>query len=235
MRSNFSRLVLTCMSMGLALLVLTSCGGDSGDATRAAKHATPSSRTAPVPQSGRTPAPVVATLNSEPSLKNPVVEIADLVDNRQTELIVAGTVSSVAYRPAPDIPKTRFVVSVSQTYKGSSPQTVTVLEDGGYTKVADLYVPGKTGTQFGDDANLPKDGWVDSRFASATHPDVGDKVVLFLYKATAGTEYWEVSSVFGRLTLDDTGMNYVRPTDGGGAFERSMPRSQLLTVLTSGA
>lgn len=154
------------------------------------------------------PSPIVGTVRLDAALKDVFPTIDALARSARSELVVRGIVTDVAYVFDGQLARTKLTVSVEQSWRGPAAPQVVVWEDGGFVPAADFAA-----------ANADKQlasrvtGWIDVRFEGASHPHVGDHVVLFLARnpnpGQQGT-YQEVSSVYGRLTQDPGGASYSR-------------------------
>lgn len=214
-------MVRTLSALACALLLTAQLSGCSSDATGG-----PGAESA-------APGRVVATLNSSGALKEGFPTIASMASSKSTSLIVRGRVEKVEYHYLFDLALTELTVSVSETFRGSpSAPDITVWEDGGFVTAVDLAAT--DAAKFPEGAPSPTDDeWVEVLYDGASHPSVGSTVVLFLNEnpneSQAGS-YQEVGSVYGRLTLDQAGNTYYRPTTAEG-WETKIDGAALTHIL----
>lgn len=195
--------LIAVLVVGSASLVACSNGSGSGPRVGASLADDPTSPTTGSSLPGR----VVATAGSEAYLKNNARTLAELVASPELALVARGKVADVSYERIEGVEQTRLVVSVSQTLFGPSRDQVIVREDGGFARATDIEsenldkFPGRKPTARPDD-------WIDLPFEGATHPKVGDEVILFLSESSYPPhkgEYQEVGSVYGRFALGADG------------------------------
>ncbi|MFT4262059.1 MAG: hypothetical protein QM572_01630 [Nocardioides sp.] len=172
---------------------------------------------AAISQTSGAPGRIVATSHVDASLKQYYPKIADLLTSPAANAIVTGTITDVSYESAEGIASTILTVNVSRNLYGKTAQTIKVHEDGGYLPASEVIAELKQKDPTVEPTLDPK-GFVDVQFEGAAHPLVGDSVVLVLTNdPNPGREgdYMEVSSVYGRFTLNKAG-TYQRTGDGEG-------------------
>jgi hypothetical protein len=182
-----------------------------------------------VTSSGAESGDIVLVMNSDPSLKEDYATIRELAGSKNVVAIIRGTVSSTRDVYLEMFAHRILSVKVTEVLRGEvGKKQVTVLEDGGVVPYARVLpdIPAK------DAAPAPPadpSGLVDFTFMGARHTEAGDDVVLFLgvnpNSGTAiDTEYFIVSSVRGRFTLDTETNTFVRAA-GEGTEKEARPGS----------
>lgn len=180
--------------------------GNGGSSQVPSANGSPkSSRVEPATPAGA-PGPVVATSRTDAALKYYYPKVADLITSPAADAIVRGTVTKIEFQTVEGVASTVLTVDVKENLSGETPRTITVHEDGGYLPVSEVReeLKAKGMAEAATDPN----GYVDVRFEGADHPQIGDTVILVLMKdPNVGREgdYMEVSSVYGRFTLKDSG------------------------------
>jgi len=167
---------------------------------------------------------IVMVVDSEAALREDYSSIRELAASTSVVAIVRGVVSATRDVYSDRLAFRILTVDVTQVIRGQVGRQISVLEDGGvvpYAAVKD---------DLGTKDNAPTapartDGYVDFRFMGARHSEAGDDVVLFLgVNPNSGTaidsEYYIVSSVHGRFTLDPTTRAFVR---GGSEANEGLP------------
>jgi hypothetical protein len=134
--------------------------------------------------------------------------------------IVRGTVSATRDLYVDRVGFRVLTVDVAETLRGEPGGQITVLEDGAVVPYAD--VAAQLAEKQGAPARTDTDGYIDFRFMGARHSEVGDEVVLFLgvnpnVGTPIDTQYFIVSSVHGRFTLDTTTNTFQRGGAEGAA------------------
>lgn len=229
----------------LAVLVVAaaSCGGQSDTRqsdTNGSGASVPDSTSSAAQADGADQADlaghVVMTVAEDAVLKQFYSTVDELNKSSYVDAIVEGTVSNVRYEYIDEVTYSILTVQVSQVFKGSVPQTITVWEDGGYVKLKDMLGEFKGHADTSTFTEDQLDGTVDVRFFDAPHSNVGDEVILYLWKNPNKSEagsYMMVSSVFGRFILDKQTGNFERPTEASMTIEWSVPRSKMEASLSS--
>jgi hypothetical protein len=108
-------------------------------------------------------------------------------------------------------------VDVTEVLYGKAGKQISVLEDGGVVPYAKV-LPNISKINASPAPSNPA-GYADFRFMGSRHSETGDEVVLFLgVNPNSGTpidtEYFIVSSVNGRFTLDRKTDEFVRALGG---------------------
>lgn len=158
------------------------------------------------------PGRVIATFNTEASLKEFYPDITDMLNSKRLVAVVTGTVIGTSYTYKEYVARTKLKVNVTKTIWGDAPKTIAVWEDGGYVpaKLVEQEIKEKYPELQGSATDSDV---VDMTFEGARHAKVGDEVLLFLTKnpnANATGSYFTVSSVYGVLLK--AGSNYERMT-----------------------
>lgn len=150
--------------------------------------------------------------NSEAALKNLYYNIDEFIDSDSSDAVVKGNIAEIEYVYIDGCAYSKLTVDVEEAYKGEVQETITVYEDGGYTRLSDEKEQVEAHadlSQYTEEemGNL----LIDHTFMGAEHSKVGDTVILFL-KSNEGSilsdSYRINCSVFGRYTLNND--NYIR-------------------------
>lgn len=190
--------------------------------------------TAPLPTTAPSPR-VVATVGVNATLPAPPSKAAELFSDRSVDAIVQGRVSAIEYRYADGaVAFTGVTISVERSNRAVPPE-ITSWELGGLIPVHEL-AESQRARMFGG-KQVPDSALVD--FApgfGAKRAKVGDTVVLFLDRVTAGPtvgDYNALGDTLGRFVLGESGV-YERAgtaTDGSEARE-TLNREALNFALT---
>lgn len=191
--------------------ILSGAAALSASVALAACASGPTAQTNPTNPHGGAPGRVVATMKLHASLKHPYATVAKLTKSSATASIVIGTVQAVDYEYAEGLAKTRVLVDVTKTLKGTAGGRIVVNEDGGYVDARTIQAENQA--KFPDSPITASEGdVVDERFEGTEHPVIGQQVLLFVQndpnKGHVG-EYQGVMSALSRFTL------------AGGTFKRS--------------
>lgn len=159
---------------------------------------------------------VVFTVEGDALLRESFSTIGEMSRSDAVRTIVRGKVTATDDVYSEGIANRILTVDVTKKYKGESPATIRVYEDGGYVRLKDmlpdLSARGQTSTFTPQQI---EEGIVDVVFMGAEHSQVGDVVVLFLREnpnPSQGDSYQLVSAVQGRLTLNKKNGQYERPS-----------------------
>lgn len=142
--------------------------------------------------------------------------------------VVRGRIASITWEHDGTLARTAYRVNVTQTLKGEVPAEIVVREDGGYLEAAE--VQRENQDKF-PASRTPATGFVDVTFEGASHPQVGEDVVLFLqHDPNVGREsgYVLVGSSFGRFV--SSGDTYRRAAVQDG-WESSLTLASLQSYL----
>jgi hypothetical protein len=157
-------------------------------------------------QPPRSTSDVLYTTSAEASLKHDYDTIAELNKSDAVEAIVEGTVTATQDVYKDEYARRLLTVDVQKCFKGQTKSTIQVYEDGGLVPIKLLLPELQAKGVAGDLTQQQIDsGVVDMRFLGATHSEVGDKVLLYLYSnPNPGEEgtYLLVSCTHGRFTLN---------------------------------
>ena len=106
-----------------------------------------------------------------------------------------------------------LTVEVERAYKGEVQETITVYEDGGYTRLSDEKEQIEAHADLSQYTEEEMENLlINHTFMGAEHSNVGDTVILFLKTnegSILGDSYRINCSVFGRYTLNKD--SYIRP------------------------
>lgn len=106
-----------------------------------------------------------------------------------------------------------LTVDVERAYKGEVQETITVYEDGGYTRLSDEKEQIEAHADLSQYTEEEMENLlINHTFMGAEHSNVGDTVILFLKTnegSILGDSYRINCSVFGRYTLNKD--SYIRP------------------------
>lgn len=176
------------------------------------------------------PAPIVGRIITHAALKEPFPTVAKMATATSVVAVIQGHISSVTWEDQGSLAKTAYRVSVEHTLKGSAPKEVLVREDGGYLSAADVQ---RANVDKFSGSDAPATGFVDVSFEGASHPRVGDNVVLFLEPdPNPGREdsYVLAGSSFDRFVLQ--GSRYTRAAVQEG-WESGLTLTSVRSALTS--
>lgn len=199
---------------GSALTVALALGG-CGGTENVAGGASPQTKTAPSNETGTSAAKrtVVKSVSSDPIVRHLVLKTADLFASPALDLVVEGTVTAIDYRYVDGLyASTKMTVAVARQ-RGGVAKEVVVWEAGGYVPVSDFSASDRA-KMLSSEKELSGDEVVDYKpYGDATHPEVGDSVLLFLWENPNRGEmegtYYELGDSFGRFARDTNG-DYVR-------------------------
>ena len=145
--------------------------------------------------------------NSEAALKNLYYNIDEFIDSDSSDAVVKGNIAEIEYVYIDGCAYSKLTVDVEEAYQGEVQETITVYEDGGYTRLSDEKA------QIEEHADLSQytEEEMNNLLMGAEHSNVGDTVILFLKSnegSILGDSYRINCSVFGRYTLSND--NYIR-------------------------
>lgn len=147
----------------------------------------------------------------------------ELLNAPEADAVVTGRVVSVDYSYDPMDPWTKYTVAIDSTLSGATTaKQVDIWEEGGLFPVDEA-----TRKQLG----VP-DGFVDAKVEGADHAAVGDRGLFVIWKnpdtRREPGSYVLVMSAYGRLMIDPTTGDFVRPTAPSQAIaEQKVSRSEL--------
>jgi hypothetical protein len=156
---------------------------------------------------------IFTAANSTAELKNLYYNIDEFIDSDSSDAVVKGNITEIEYVYIDGCAYSKLTVDVVKAYKGEVQETITVYDDGGYTRLSDekeqieAYFDLSQYTEEEMDNLL-----INHTFMGAEHSKVGDVVILFLKSNEGsiwGDSYRINCSVFGRYTLSQD--KYVRP------------------------
>lgn len=214
----------------LVATVATTVGNDS----QAPKVASVEKSMTPRP--ARATPNVVYTTSAEASLKHDYETVAELNKSDAVQAIVKGTVTATQDTYKDEYARRLLTVDVQKCFKGQTPSTIQVYEDGGLVPVKLLLPELEAKGVAGDLTQEQIDtGTVDVRFLGATHSEVGDKVMLYAYdNLNPGEEgtYLLVSCTHGRFTFNATNGKWERtPADDRPNYQSQLDRSAMAADL----
>ncbi|MDO5156401.1 MAG: hypothetical protein Q4D51_10595 [Eubacteriales bacterium] len=151
--------------------------------------------------------------NSEAALKNLYYSIDDFIESDSSDAVVKGNVVEIEYVYIDGCTYSKLTVDVENVYKGKVEKTITVYEDGGYTRLSEEKEQIEAHIDLSQYSEEEMNNLlIDHTFMGAEHSNIGDTVILFL-KSNEGTimsnSYRINCSVYGRYKL--SGENYIRP------------------------
>lgn len=150
--------------------------------------------------------------NSEAPLKNLYYNIDEFIDSDSSDAVVKGNIAEIEYVYIDGCAYSKLTVDVEEVYQGEVQETITVYEDGGYTRLSDEKAQIEEHVDLSQYTEEEMDNLlIDHTFMGAEHSKVGDTVILFLKSnkgSILGDSYRINCSVFGRYTLSND--NYIR-------------------------
>ena len=150
--------------------------------------------------------------NSEAELKNLYYNIDEFIDSDSSDAVVKGNIAEIEYVYIDGCAYSKLTVDVEEVYQGEVQETITVYEDGGYTRLSDEKAQIEEYADLSQYTEEEMDNLlIDHTFMGAEHSKVGDTVILFLKSnkgSILGDSYRINCSVFGRYTLSND--NYIR-------------------------
>lgn len=151
--------------------------------------------------------------NSEAALKNLYYSIDEFIESDSSDAVIKGNIVEIEYVYIDGCAYSKLTVDVENVYKGEVEETITVYEDGGYTRLSDEKEQLEAHADLSQYTEAEMNNLlIDHTFMGAEHSKIGDIVILFL-KSNEGTvlsnSYRINCSVFGRYTLSNE--NYIRP------------------------
>ena len=133
---------------------------------------------------------IFTDVNSEAALKNLYYNIDEFIDSDSSDVIVKGNIIEIEYVYIDGCSYSVLTVDVERAYKGEVQETITVYEDGGYTRLSDEK------EQIEAHADLSQYTEEEMENLLINHTFMGDS-----YRINC--------SVFGRYTLNKD--SYIRP------------------------
>ena len=151
--------------------------------------------------------------NSEAALKNLYYTVDDFIKSDSSDAVAKGNIVEIEYVYIDGCTYSKLTVEVEELYKGEASNTITVYEDGGYSRLSDEKEQLEAHTDLSQYTKEEMDNLlIDHKFMGAEHSKIGDTVILFLKSnkgSILGDSFRINCSVFGRYTL--CGENYIRP------------------------
>lgn len=201
---KIARIAIPALVVIAALVAVVSTTVGAHDRTQKAVSAEQSV----MQQPARSTPDVLYTTSAVASLKHDYDTIAEFNKSDAVEAIVKGTVTATQDVYQDEYARRLLTVDVQKCFKGQTPSTIQVYEDGGLVPIKLLLPELQAKGVAGDLTQQQIDtGVVDMRFLGAAHSEVGDKVLLYLYSnPNPGEEgtYQLVSCTHGRFTLNGT-------------------------------
>lgn len=156
---------------------------------------------------------IFTDVNSEAALKNLYYNIDEFIDSDSSDVIVKGNIIEIEYVYIDGCSYSVLTVDVERAYKGEVQETITVYEDGGYTRLSDEKEQIEAHADLSQYTEEEMENLlINHTFMGAEHSNVGDTVILFLKTnegSILGDSYRINCSVFGRYTLNKD--SYIRP------------------------